>query len=205
MKFQVLKVKNALSQSEAYNLIEYHLQNKHLRSVGDGSDYRALNKIHIKLQSVRDTLNRLEQTAIGEIKKHSDQTVFTEMCNITEWPIGGVQEPHTDLYSNHEMRHEIESDGSRAWTAIVYLNTNYRGGRTYFPSSEHNPVTYYHTPEPQEMILFEGIHLLHGVEPVRGNSRHTVAIWFTTNKHKILTDLITDDLSLDHISIRNQF
>ncbi len=202
MKFQILSVKQSLSLQEAKSVIDYHIANKHLRSIGDGSDYRAINKIHIKKLHIRDILNRLEQIAIGEIKKHTDDTVFTEMCNITEWSIGGVQEPHTDLYSSHELRNEVENDGSRAWTAIIYLNTNYRGGRTYFPKSQYNPVEYIHNPQPQEMILFEGIHHLHGVEKVRGNSRHTIAIWFTKNPKKIMTDLITEDLSLDQISLR---
>lgn len=203
VKFKILTVNQVLSQQEANRLIYWSATHTHKRALGDGSDYTGYNKVHIKDHWVRDTLNALECIAITEIRKETDQIVFPEMTTITEWPIGGIQEPHTDIYTNSE----IESDNkdpnpSREWTAIVYLNTNYTGGRTYFPPSDYNSILYTHQPEPCQMILFQGIYHPHGVEQVFRNSRHTVAMWFTTNKDRILTDYITENLSLDQFTIR---
>ena len=59
------------------------------------------------------------------------------MIAINEWPIGGIQHPHLDTYSNQEINHDTSPDKpSREWTCILYLNNNYHGGRTYIPDGE---------------------------------------------------------------------
>ena len=65
------------------------------------------------------------------------------MISLNEWPIGGVQEPHLDTYSNQEQSAGTETNyPARQWTTILYLNDNYRGGRTYVPDDQvYEPVT----------------------------------------------------------------
>lgn len=203
MKFKTISVKNTLSQHQANKLIHYFRTHRNLVGVGDGSDYTGINKIHIHTQWVRDLLSVLEIKAVGEIRKYSDQIVYPEMCQITEWPIGGVQEPHLDSYSSYDLTHNMEEENpSREWTAIVYLNQDYKGGRTYFPTSEYNAVEYFHQQESCEMLLFQGIYHPHGVEKVRGNNRYTIAIWFSTDENRIISDRRTTDLSVDNVTIK---
>ena len=51
--------------------------------------------------------------------------------------IGGIQHPHTDLYSNPDLNANNDpANPAREWTC-VNLNDEYRYGRTYFPQSEY--------------------------------------------------------------------
>ena len=178
-------------------------KHQHLRTVGDGSDYTAVNKLHIFNRQIRDVLNALEYNLVGEIRKICDRVVYPETTILCEWPIGGVQKPHVDLYSNPDITYDNDPNNpSREWTCIINLNDEYRDGRTYFPPSEHNPELVEIEPETGSGILFQGIHHLHGVEKVRGCSRYTIAIWFTSDLNKIMWDSPTKNLELNHVSIR---
>lgn len=213
IKFKLLKVPQALTQIEANNLIHWYRTHKHLISIGtdpkraklEGSsaDYLGINIIHIHNVQVRDLVRRLSHLAVAEIYKQADQFVVPEMMNITEWSIGGVQEPHLDTYSNTEIKNDmVDPNPSREWTAIIYLNSNYEGGETYFPPSEYNSVTYTHKPEACEMLLFQGIYHPHGVTPVRRNSRYTIAMWFSSNPDRMFTDRTTKNLEDDHLTLK---
>lgn len=175
----------------------------HLRTVGDGSDYTAVNKVHIFNQHIRDILNHVEYSLVGEIRKICDRTVYPETTIICEWPIGGIQHPHTDLYSNPDLNANNDpANPAREWTCIINLNDEYRYGRTYFPQSEHIEEQEYVKPKTGSGILFQGIHHLHGVEKVRGCSRWTIALWFTSDFNKIMVDIPSKDLSKDHVLLR---
>jgi len=175
----------------------------HLISVGDGSDYRGINKVHIHSQSVRDILNSIEYNLIGEIRKTCDRVVYPETTIITEWSIGGLQTPHLDTYSNPDIENDNDPDNpDREWTCILNLNDDYRDGRTYFPVSPHMPELDIVEPEVGSGLLFQGIHHLHGVETVRGCSRFTIAFWFTSNINKIMVDIPSKDLQQNHVQLR---
>ena len=178
----------------------YHQTHKHKRSIGDGTDYRAIDLLHVQTQWVRDIFNRIAFRSVAEIFKSSNQIVYPEMTALNEWEIGGVQHPHLDTYSNVDKEHgTIEDKPSREWTLILTLNDNYNGGETYFPDQD-----YVHKPTACEGVLFQGLYHMHGVNPVRRCSRHTISMWFTENPDLILSDERTNNLELDKITIRNQ-
>ena len=190
-----------VTEWEATNLIHFHKTHKHLRSIGDGTDYRAIDYIHIHTQWIRDVFNRVAYNSVGHIKKESDQTVYPEMIAINEWEIGGVQTPHLDTYSTVELDNDVvEEQPSREWTLILYLNDDFRGGETYFPEQNN----YVHTPVAREGLLFQGLYHEHGVYPVRRGSRHTISQWFSTNPDNIITDERTKNLDLDHYTLRQK-
>jgi len=122
------------------------------------------------------------------------------MTALNEWEIGGVQTPHLDTYSTWELEQDNKDEQpSREWTLILTLNDNYGSGETYFP--EHG---YTHSPSACEGILFQGIYHLHGVNPVRRCSRHTISMWFTTNPDNILTDERTKVLTDSSYTLKNK-
>lgn len=189
-----------MSVKESKALIHYHKTHKHKRSIGDGTDYRAIDLVHIQTQWVRDIFNRIAYDCVSEIRKTTDQVVYPEMTALNEWEIGGVQTPHLDTYSTQEQRHNMEEETpSREWTLILHLNDDFNGGETYFPTEGHT-----NTPTACEGILFQGIYLEHGVNPVRRNSRHTISMWFSTNPERMLTDNRTNNLDEDHFDMRKQ-
>jgi len=178
-------IPNLLSPGECNNLINFHKEHRHLEAVGDGSDYYGIRFMHIQSQWVRDLIFRCIYNLVGEIKVVSGATVWPEMISLNEWPIGGVQNPHLDTYSSQELQiHDpqklasIQQNPPRQWTCILYLNDNFRGGRTYVPEHE------VYEPEIGAGLLFQGIYIPHGVEKVRRNSRHTISFWFSTAENK---------------------
>lgn len=202
-------VPDLLSEQEANQLIQFSRTHKHLRRVGDGSDYTAISKIHIHSQWVRNILNRIDYTVIGEVRKITDQILYPENSIIAEWEIGGFQNPHLDTHSNPELDHlspeendYLETHPSREWTLILNINSNYGGGETFFPPTQVNPIEYTYEPIARQGILFQGIYHPHGVNKIRRNSRHTIATWYSTNAHNMLPDIPTKDLELDYMSFK---
>ena len=188
---------NLMSKERCQEIIQFHKSHRHLTGVGDGSDYTGIRFMHIKSPWLRQYVAEVIVDLVGEIRKTSDQIVYPEMIAINEWPIGGVQSPHLDTYSNQEMTHGTSPDKpSREWTCILYLNDNYRGGRTYVPDGE------IYEPEQGSGLLFQGIYIPHGVEKVRRHARHTISFWFTTDVERCMPLFPVDDLSLDEDSYR---
>lgn len=186
-----------MSPQEAQDLIQFHKNHKSLEAVGDGSDYFGIRFMHIHTQWVRDLVYKIIYQLTGEIRLISNQIVYPEMIAINEWPIGGVQEPHLDTYSNQEVKHGNKSEKpAREWTCILYLNDDFRGGETYVPNGE----TY--KPEACSGLLFQGIYIPHGVSKVRRNSRHTVSFWFTQDESRQMVQHPVYDLELDEDSYR---
>jgi hypothetical protein len=191
-----------LTEQESKHLIHYHKTHQHLRSIGDGSDYKAINHCHIASLGVRDILNRVAYDACAEIRLSTGQKVYPEMINLTEWPIGGIQDPHLDTYSSYELNSgpvDPDANPRREWTMILHLNSQFSGGRTYFPDQD-----YTNQPAEGEAILFQGIYHKHGVEKVRRCPRHTIAMWFSEDYNNIMTDMITDHLDIDHLQLRKR-
>ena len=188
---------NLLPAETCRELIQFHKSHRHLTGVGDGSDCTGIRFMHIKSPWLRQYVAEVIVDLVGEIRKTSDQIVYPEMIAINEWPIGGVQSPHLDTYSNQEMTHGTSPDKpSREWTCILYLNDNYKGGRTYVPDGE------VYEPEQGSGLLFQGIYIPHGVEKVRRHPRHTISFWFTTDVERCMPLFPVDDLSLDEDSYR---
>ena len=81
-------------------LIQFHKSHRHLTGVGDGSDYTGIRFMHIHTPWVRKAVAEVIVNLTGEIRKISNQIVYPEMIALNEWPIGGIQHPHLDTYSN---------------------------------------------------------------------------------------------------------
>ena len=175
-----------LSPTDCQSLIRYHLTHKHLRTVGDGSDYRAIDFVHIRTSWVRDCIRRAAQQCTSHIFQATGQHFYPEMIALNEWDIGGVQKPHFDTSNSEINENAVPEEGnSREWTCILYLNDNFNGGETYFPPSETYPIGHTHPIAPAEGLLFQGLYLEHGVNTVRRAPRHTISMWFTDLEHQI--------------------
>ena len=191
-----------MSVKESKALIHYHKTHKHKRSIGDGSDYRAIDLVHIQTQWVRDIFNRIAYDCVSEIRKTTDQVVYPEMTALNEWEIGGVQTPHLDTYSRYELEHEEPVDATspnREWTCILYLNDDFRGGETVFPDLKEDNMF---SAEIGSGLVFQGIYHQHGVNRVRRGERWTVSTWYTSNPEKILYPNPVRNLDLDNLSVR---
>jgi len=204
-------VPNLLEKNQAQELIRFHKEHDHLYRIGNEREYMGIRFMHIQTQWIRDLLIRVSYNLVGEIRKISDQVVWPEMIALNEWPIGGEQTPHVDTHSNQEMKHQtISATPAREWTCILYLNDDFRGGRTYIPQGKElnfdgvERQYQYEVFEPEACsgLLFQGIYIPHGVEKVRRNSRYTVSFWFSTSTEKQMMFQPVPDLEHDEDSWR---
>lgn len=196
-------VENLLSEERRQGLIQWYQQHRHLESVGSEEDYVGIRYIHIHNRAIREDIQRMYFTLIGEIRKISDQVVWPEMISIARWHLGGIQAPHVDTYSNDEFReNNVDENPSREWTCILYLNDDYSGGETYFPPCEQYPFGGQIEPKAGSGLLFQGIYIPHGVFKIRRNYRYTVAFWFTTNQERMMPDGVVKNLELNEISTK---
>ena len=101
-------IANLMNPQICQELIQFHKSHRHLTGVGDGSDYTGIRFMHIHTPWVRKAIAEVIVNLTGEIRKISDQIVYPEMIALNEWPIGGIQHPHLDTYSNQEV---IVSEG----------------------------------------------------------------------------------------------
>ena len=184
-----------ITEQESLNLIWFHRTHKHLRTIGDGSDYRGIEKQFIHTEWVRQLFNRIDFHIAGILSKITDKVYYPEMSTLNEWEIGGFQEPHLDTYASQELTelskdeiNHLKFNPNREWTLILPLNANFKGGECYFPAADNNPVSLCHSPAAREGVLFNGIEHLHGVKTVRRGSRHTIAGWYTSNPANMLSD-----------------
>ena len=81
-----------------------------------------------------------------------------------------IDDPEKPHYTSH-----------RDYSAVLYLNENYIGGRTFFLEDNYNVV-----PKTGKLILFtSGKDHIHGVNEVISGSRYTMALWFTKTRDKL--------------------
>tara|TARA_B100001057_G_C22848049_1_gene949839 strand:- start:239 stop:928 length:690 start_codon:yes stop_codon:yes gene_type:complete len=210
---------DSFTQDECWFLIDWFKHNKHLCSVGSSFDYSAITRHTILDNRVRKLFNRMTYDNISFLNKLLDKPLYPEMSLLAEWPIGGQQHPHVDTYSTYEVAEPDEElqghldnntasfvkkdNPNREWTSITYLNTNYNGGETWFPefSESYYEESYRHKPIQGQSVIFRGVSTLHGVSPVRRNSRYTIAQWYTGKEENILTDLTTEDIHLTQFDL----
>ena len=166
--------------------------------------------MHISNEYIRLLFQKVETHCTAEIYKATGKVFYPEMSTMTEWPIGGIQEPQLDTYSNQEHEdpdfdeEERKKSPRREWTVIVYLNNNYTGGETYFPPSDYYPFGTQIEKEIGDGLLFQGIHHPHGVFKVRRAPRHTLAIWFSEDMDNAMTQRPIQNVDHNENSIRKE-
>ena len=80
-----------------------------------------------------------------------------------------IDDPEKSHYSSH-----------RDYSAVIYLNDNYEGGKTFF---NHG---YEVQPKTGRLIYFtSGKEDAHGVTEVMSGHRYTFALWFTKNQERL--------------------
>lgn len=183
--FKFFEVPNVISDDQCDILIDFHREHPHLLDWEDKAlqyNGRKINFQNIMSDHIRIIMKRLEYIAIGEIKRNTNQLVFPEQTELMRWPIGCEQDAHVDIYS--DMSDDDPSSfviPKTEWASIVYLNDNFKGGKTIFTPCEEIPLGFEFVPKKGSMILFQGLYFLHAVTKVYRNDRYTVPMWFTND------------------------
>ena len=103
-----------------------------------------------------DHLKMVQANLTTEVRKHDPQA-YPNYIHCTEWSAPVNQPIHTD-FEEH------------AWTSILYLNDDFKGGHTFI-EGEKIP------PKKGSVITFKG-ELKHGVEEVTEGNRFTISVWY---------------------------
>jgi hypothetical protein len=100
------------------------------------------------------------------------EPVYKDLIQVIRWFPGMKQSPHADDMKNSA---NTERFHHRNFGAIIYLNDNYSGGKTYY-SNFNTEIT----PEVGMLAVHPGdSEHMHGVTEVSGGIRYTIASFWT--------------------------
>lgn len=174
-------VDNFLPNTDCEYIVDYLKHSDKYRRTSDNDfwdnrviDYHMVDDIYTK-QTMEECVHKMQKIIKQEYNLTED--VYPDNMGLVRWFNGMQQQPHCDDMSDNSNEHARFSH--RYFGCIIYLNTDYQGGKTYYP--EHN-----FSIDP--MVGRLAIHLgdcnhRHGVSEIRGNIRYTIAsFWsFGTN------------------------
>lgn len=180
--FKAKTVTNFVSEEDCKYIVDVVSKIETWQGAGNEFwDNRALNIPYIRqtidskvADIVTDAILRLKSAIISEFDL--DKEVYPDIAQVIRWFPGMEQTPHADDMTNTEHK-GLEH---RVFGAIIYLNTDYSGGHTYYP--EHGVEI---TPEIGKLAIHPGDpEHLHGVTKIEGGRRYTIASFWTYDKSK---------------------
>lgn len=137
--------------------------------VAQGTFLKPIKKV------VKDVVNKVSDLIKIPINRFED-------LHVVEYNIGGEYKDHHDFFHENEEYYidEMERGGQRIITAIMYLNDDFEGGETNFPSYGKKV-----TPKKGKLILWTNVdeygnvdfNSLHAGLPVINGTKYIAVIW----------------------------
>jgi len=110
------------------------------------------------------------------------EPVYPETLSLGEWTPGMILQSHGD--NSYYPSGEPNYTPRRTWSAILYLNEKFEGGKFYFVG---NGTLNLIQPRPGLMIGFgAGPDYFHGVTKVESGRRFTINMWFSNDPRNFL-------------------
>jgi len=150
---KIIILDDVLSHEECRTLIDFYL------ATGPTHTWRGTFPMMINLAD--DFLKSKVGSVENAINELLPEKITVDWCEVVAWPQGSSQAVHHDTASLETV-----------FTSITYLNSDYRGGRTFIVDDIEV------VPKVGRTVAFDGNHYLHGVTEVAGNFRYTLAIWY---------------------------
>jgi len=120
---------------------------------------------------LKDILDKITNKS-SEIFKHKLGVTYGD---VVTWYTGQRMEPHCDTVNLFTGNLHIHPGTEvRDYTAILYLNDDFEGGKLFFPDLLVTII-----PEKGKLVLFPStIDYVHGITKIRSGIRHSIPIWF---------------------------
>lgn len=102
--------------------------------------------------------------------------IYSDTLQIVRWFPGTEQPPHADnMDFEGALEHDHKINKHRVFGSIIYLNSNYVGGNTYYPNFNFSIV-----PKSGSLAVHpaDSKHL-HGVTKIEDSIRYTIASFWT--------------------------
>lgn len=143
---------NFLSDAECQGAIAFYQAYAH-----NAFHYKDNNTFPICLRE-HNEFNYINTRVLNLSKKLGQSNYILDNHEIVKWSPKSEMNMHLD-YSHDE------------WSALVYLNDNYYGGKILF----ENGLEF--KPEAGTIVMFNGCNLKHGVSKLLNGDRYTLAYW----------------------------
>jgi hypothetical protein len=140
---------------------------------GKTIDYKNINNYEIKR-----LVNSFKFDATVKAREIFDEPeLYPDYTDLVLWGPGSGMLVHSD---NSDLEGNPNYCSWRAFSAVCYLNDDYLGGETFFPTK--GPL--FIKPKKGKMVFYpSSLEFRHGVTTVVG-TRYTIPIWFTKDRDK---------------------
>jgi len=155
---KILFVENFLSQEECQFCINFFDS-----KMGDSFQYGDNNTTPLDLLSYEKDFSIFNERTINLCKSLYPSEYTISNNELVKWYPG---------ISSMKLHLDFSTD---IWSAIVYLNDGYYGGKTFFENTMEI------TPKKGSIVLFSGSKIPHGVTPLINGNRYTLAYWISKN------------------------
>ena len=180
--FNAKTIENFLSEEECKHLMDLAIEKDLWQEIPDS----VWDKRSTHIQSIYNGMPRetflLMQSLTLRIKDFIESNlsngvpVYPDIVCINRWFPGMSQPPHADDMTNTD----IKGLEARAYGSIIYLNTDYAGGHTYYPTHDVEIV-----PQVGMAAIHPGdVEHLHGVTEVQSGMRYTISSFWVKDKDK---------------------
>lgn len=181
---------NFLTQEEIETLLEFAKNKEQWENGGTQNDFwnnRSLNAPVLyrssdpKDKEIGEMLYVIADR-LGYVLKnlYNEEQIYCDTFQLVRWFDGQEQPPHCDDMKTHDENDQTyKAFHHRHYGAIVYINSDYEGGRTFYP--QHNKEI---IPESGKLAIHPGSKdHMHGVTKISGGMRFTLASFWTRDKN----------------------
>tara|TARA_R100001079_G_scaffold42754_2_gene21637 strand:- start:539 stop:1012 length:474 start_codon:yes stop_codon:yes gene_type:complete len=154
MRNKIEIIDEFLSDELCNYFINYFEKNESLRTTHKVNNGYLVDIDITKCKEFSDLFNKIN----NHVK---DQRCKIDWIKVTKWEPNLLQGLHQD-----------DTSPETVYASIMYLNDNYKGGKTYF--KEGTIVQ----PKKGRALFFNGMRYWHGVMPVKEEARYTIAAWY---------------------------
>lgn len=151
---------NFLSHDECDTLINLIETN-----YSDTFNYESNKTTPLPLIHHIDAVKFLDSRLLNLINSIRKSNYYISNSEVVKWHPG-----ISEMSLHYDFHYDI-------WSAIIYLNDDYFGGKTIFENGIQVK------PKKGSLVLFTGSKIKHGVTKVLNGDRYTVAYWIRDNEH----------------------
>ncbi len=183
---QIREIRNFTSTAVCASLLSFMQQKEFNCKKQDQSEFNGRTNPYVDLADlkIKRLVNQFRFDVVVEAREQYGPEMWPAYTDLVYWPIGSSLGIHAD---NCWLDGKPNYCSERDYAGVLYLNTDYEGGKTYFEEFD-NVIE----PEVGKLVLFPaGLEYRHGVTEVTRGDRYTMPIWLTMDANYVETERMT--------------